>query len=88
MNQDHKQEQVQLQETMELDQVELNQEIQNQEVKKEIDTLDKVKKNLYSRIHEFDKDQQELIKKLDDIEELKKEVHKDFQVYYTYVHIL
>ena len=38
MNQDHKQEQVQLQETMELDQVELNQEIQNQEVKKEIHT--------------------------------------------------
>ena len=78
MNQDHKQEQVQLQETMELDQVELNQEIQNQEVKKEIHTLDKVKKNLYSRIHEFDKKQQELIKKLDDIEELKKANYKNY----------
>ena len=78
MNQDHKQEQVQLQEPMELDQVELNQEIQNQEVKKEIDTLDKVKKNLYSRIHEFDKKQQELIKKLDDIEELKKANYKNY----------
>ena len=82
MNQDHKQEQVQLQEPMELDQVELNQEIQNQEVKKEIDTLDKVKKNLYSRIHEFDKKQQELIKKLDDIEELKKANYKDYLKYF------
>ena len=78
MKQEHKQEKVKLQDSMKLDQLELNQEIQNQELKKEIDTLDKVKKNLYSRIHEFDKKQQDLIKKLDDIEELKKANYKNY----------
>lgn len=64
MEQDNKQEQ--------------NQENQEQELKKQISRLDKVKKNLYSKIHEFDKDQQELIKKLDDIEEVKKANYKNY----------
>ena len=64
MEQDNKQEQ--------------NQQSQEQELKNQISRLHKVKKNLYSRIHEFDKDQQELIKKLDDIEELKKANYKNY----------
>lgn len=55
-----------------------DQEMQKQELKKKIHTLDKVKKTLYNRIDEFDKDQQELIRKLDDIEELKKANYKDY----------
>ena len=78
MEQDHKQEQVQLQKPMELDQVELDHEIQKQELKKKIDTLDKVKKTLYSKIDRFNKEQQELIKKLDDIEELKRANYKNY----------
>lgn len=76
MEQNHKQEQVQLHKTMELDQLELNQE--KQELKQQIQVLDRVKKTMYTRISEFNKEQQEIIKKLDDIEELKKANYKNY----------
>lgn len=78
MEQDHKQEQVQLQKSMELNQEELNQEIQKQNLKQQIQVLDRVKKTMYSRIDDYSKEQQELIKKLDDIEELKKANYKNY----------
>lgn len=71
MKQNNKQEQVQLQKSMEQEQEELK-------IKQQIQVLDKVKKAMYGRINEFNKDQQELIKQLDDIEELKKANYKDY----------
>lgn len=56
----------------------MKQDNETQELKQQIQVLDRVKKTMYSRIHEFDKDQQELIKKLDDIEELKKANYKNY----------
>lgn len=73
MEQNHKQEQVQLQKSMEL-----NQEIQKQNLKQQIQVLDRVKKTMYSRIDDYSKEQQALIKKLDDIEELKKANYKNY----------
>ena len=63
MKQNNKQEQVQLQKSMEQDQEELK-------IKQQIQVLDKVTKTMYSRINEFNNEQQELIKQLDDIETL------------------
>lgn len=71
MKQNNKQEQVQLQKSMEQDQEELK-------IKQQIQVLDKVKKTMYSRINEFNNEQQELIKQLDDIEELKKQNYKNY----------
>lgn len=71
MKQNNKQEQVQLHEPIEQGQEELK-------IKQQIQVLDKVKKAMYGRINEFNKDQQELIKQLDDIEELKKANYKDY----------
>ena len=50
MKQNNKHEQVQLQKSMEQDQEE-------QDLNKRIKTLDKVKRTMYSRINEFDKEQ-------------------------------
>ena len=55
MKQNNKQEQVQLQKSMEQDQEELK-------IKQQIQVLDKVTKTMYSRINEFDKINQELYK--------------------------
>ena len=51
MKQNNKQEQVQLQKSMEQDQEELK-------IKQQIQVLDKVKKTMYSRINEFNKEEQ------------------------------
>ena len=48
------------------------------DLKMQLDILDKVKKKLYNNINEYSKEEQELIKKLDDIEELKKANYKDY----------
>ena len=69
MKQNNKQEQVQLQKSMEQDQEELK-------IKQQIQVLDKVTKTMYSRINEFNNEQQELIKQLDDIETLRKKIIK------------
>ena len=71
MKQNNKQEQVQSQKSMEQDKEELK-------IKQQIQVLDKVKKTMYSRINEFNNEQQELIKQLDDIEELKKQNYKNY----------
>lgn len=71
MKQNNKQEQVQLQKSMEQDQEELK-------IKQQIQVLDKVKKTMYSRINEFNKEEQELIKHLDNLEQQKKENYKDY----------
>ena len=52
MKQNNKQEQVQLQKSMEQDQEELK-------IKQQIQVLDKVTKTMYSRINEFNKEEQE-----------------------------
>ena len=70
MKQNNKQEQVQLQKSMEQDQEELK-------IKQQIQVLDKVKKTMYSRINEFNKEEQELIKHLDNLEQQKKENYKN-----------
>ena len=71
MKQKNKQEQVQLQKSMEQDQEELK-------IKQQIQVLDKVTKTMYSRINEFNNEQQELIKQLDDIETLRKQNYKNY----------
>lgn len=71
MKQNNKQEQVQLQKSMEQDQEELK-------IKQQIQVLDKVTKTMYSRINEFNNEQQELIKQLDDIETLRKQNYKNY----------
>lgn len=71
MKQNNKQEQIQLQKSMEQDQEELK-------IKQQIQVLDKVKKTMYSRINEFNNEQQKLIKQLDDIEELRKQNYKNY----------
>ena len=71
MKQNNKQEQVQLQKSMEQDQEELK-------IKQQIQVLDKVKKTMYSRINEFNKEEQELIKRLDNLEQQKKENYKNY----------
>ena len=55
---------------MEQDQEELK-------IKQQIQVLDKVKKTMYSRINEFNKEEQELIKHLDNLEQQKKENYKN-----------
>ena len=55
---------------MEQDQEELK-------IKQQIQVLDKVKKTIYSRINEFNKEEQELIKHLDNLEQQKKENYKN-----------
>ena len=69
MKQNNKQEQIQLQKSMEQDQEELK-------IKQQIQVLDKVKKTMYSKIDKFNNEQQKLIKQLDDIEELRKQNYK------------
>ena len=71
MKQEYKKEQSQLQKSIKQDQGE-------DELKDKINTLDKVKKTMYSRIDDFNKEQQKLIKKLDDIEQLKKANYKNY----------
>lgn len=71
MEQNDKQHQYQLQQPIIMVQNEQN-------LNNKIKTLDKVKKKMYSRINEFNKKQQELIKQLDDIEKIKKESFKDY----------
>lgn len=71
MKQNNKQEQVQLQKSMEQDQEELK-------IKQQIQVLDKVKKTMYSKIDKFNNEQQKLIKQLDDIEELRKQNYKNY----------
>lgn len=70
MKQKNKQEQVKLQKSMEQGQEELK-------IKQQIQVLDKVKKTMYSRINEFNKEEQELIKHLDNLEQQKKENYKN-----------
>lgn len=48
------------------------------DLQKELDILDKVKKKLYNNINDYSKEEQEIIKKLDDIEELKKANYKKY----------
>ena len=49
-----------------------------EDLKKQLDILDRVKNKLYGSIDEYSKEQQQIIKKLDDIEELKKANYKDY----------
>lgn len=48
------------------------------DLKKQLEILDEIKKKLYNNIKDYTKEEQELIKKLDDIEELKKANYKNY----------
>ena len=56
----------------------MGQEHKKQELEKQINILDRVKKKLYSKINKFNKEEQELIKQLDNIEELRKQNYKNY----------
>lgn len=55
----------------------MEQEQKKQEIEKQINIIDRLKNNLYSRINEFNKEEQELIKHLDNLEQQKKEKYKN-----------
>lgn len=55
----------------------MEQEQKKQEIEKQINIIDRLKNNLYIRINEFNKEEQELIKHLDNLEQQKKEKYKN-----------
>lgn len=56
----------------------MEQENKKQELENKLKTLDKVKDTLYGRISEFNKDQDKILKQIQEIEQAKKKDYKDY----------
>lgn len=56
----------------------MEQENKKQELENKVKILDRVKKTLYARINDFDKDQQEMLKQLQELDQQEKKDYKNY----------